>query len=151
MATLAQTVAGTKLSVSIAAPATEDLAGFTALTYTVVAEVTDMGSLGKTFTKVTHNPVADRKTYKFKGSYDNGALALKLAKAISDAGQKILSDASNEDDNLSFKFTMQDGKTMFFAGQVFSFVTNIGSVDNILGADVSVEINSDIYEGPAVP
>lgn len=151
MASLAQTVAGTILAVSIAAPATEDLAGFTALTYTPVAEVTDMGSLGKTFTKVTHNPVADRKTYKYKGSYDNGALALKLAKAISDAGQKILRDASDEDENLSFKITLQDKKTMFFYGQVFSFVTNIGSVDNILGADVSVEINSDIFEGPAVP
>lgn len=67
MTTLAQTVAGTTLKISAALPATYDSSGFSALSYTTVAEVTDMGSLGKVYDLVDHRPVNDRKKYKFKG------------------------------------------------------------------------------------
>jgi hypothetical protein len=146
MATLAQTVAGSSLKISASLPATYDSAGFSALTYTSVAEVTDIGSLGKEYTLVTHNPVGDRKTYKFKGSYNNGALALKLAKAITDPGQILLTSANDSDASFSFLITTQDGRKMYFTGKVLSYVTNIGTVNNILGADVKVEIDSDIIE-----
>lgn len=146
MTTLAQTVAGSSLKISAALPATYDAAGFAALSYTPVAEVTDIGSLGKEYTLVTHNPVGDRNTYKFKGSYNQGALALKLAKAIADAGQTLLLAASNSDASYSFLITLQDGKKMYFTGKTMSFMTNIGTVNNILGADVKVEIDSDIIE-----
>lgn len=146
MPTLAQTVAGSTLKISAAKPATYNQAGFAALSYTNVAEVTDIGSLGKEYTLVSHNPVGDRKTYKFKGSYNNGALALKLAKAISDAGQAMLLAASDSDASYSFCITLQDGRKMYFTGMTMSFVTNIGTVNNILGADVKVEIDSDIIE-----
>lgn len=146
MPTLAQTVAGSTFKISAALPATYDSAGFNALSYTTVAEVTDIGSLGKEYSLVTHNPVGDRKTYKFKGSYNNGAIALKLAKAIADAGQALVKTASDSDASYSFLITLQDGKKMYFTGQVMSFVTNIGTVNNILGADVKIEINSDIVE-----
>lgn len=67
MTTLAQTSAGTTLKISASLPATYDSAGFSILSYTTVAEITDMGEFGKEFNLVTHNPVNDRKTYKFKG------------------------------------------------------------------------------------
>jgi hypothetical protein len=146
MATQAQTVAGSSLKISAAKPATYDAAGFGALAFTTVGEVTDIGSLGKEYTLVTHNPVGDRKTYKFRGSYNNGALALKLAKALSDAGQAMLLAASESDTSYSFCITLQDGKKMYFTGMTMSFITNIGTVNNILGADVKVEIDSDIVQ-----
>lgn len=146
MTTLAQSVAGSTFKISATLPATYDAAGFGAVSYTAVAEITDMGSLGKDYTKITHNPVGDRKTYKFKGSYDSGNITLKLAKALADAGQALMLTASNSDADYSFQITLQDGRDMYFAGKVFSFVTNIGSVNQILGADVKVEITSDIVE-----
>lgn len=146
MTTLAQTVAGTTLKISAGVPATQDGAGFAALSYTAVAEITDIGSLGKDYTLVTHNPIGDRKTYKFKGSYNNGSLSLKLAKAITDAGQVLLLAASNSDAYYSFQITTQDSRDMYFQGTVMSFMTQVGSVNSILGAEVKVEIVSDIFE-----
>lgn len=57
MPSLAQSVAGSTLKISAALPATYDAAGFTALSYTAVSEITDMGSLGKDFSLISHNPV----------------------------------------------------------------------------------------------
>lgn len=149
MTTKAQTVAGTTLSISASLPATYDAAGFSALSYVTVAEITDMGDIGKAYTKVTHNPVNDRKTYKFKGSYDNGTQSLVLGKATlanTDAGQVIMKAASDSDADYSFHINFQDGSDSYYTAKVLSFVTKIGSVNNILGAMASLELTSDIVE-----
>ena len=67
MTSKAITVAGTVVSISAGLPATYDSTGFTALTFTAIGEITDVGTFGKDYTLVSHNPVGDRKTYKFKG------------------------------------------------------------------------------------
>lgn len=149
MTTRAQTVAGTLIAISASLPATYDSTGFSALSYTTIAEVTDIGSLGKDYTLVTHNPVNDRKTYKFKGTYNNGTLALKLAKATqasTDAGQVLATTASGSDASYSFHILSQDSSDMFFTGKVMSFMTNVGGPNSILGGDIKVEIDSDIVE-----
>lgn len=151
MATSAQTVAGSILSVASALPATYDAAGFAALTYSAVAEVTDIGTFGKDFTLVTHNPIGDRKTYKFRGSYNNGTLDLKLAKITvlnTDAGQAALTTALNDplDKSVSFRIALQDGSKQYFTGKVMSFTTSIGSVNSILAGECKVEIDSDVVE-----
>lgn len=151
MATQAQIVAGSILSVASALPATYDAAGFAALTYSAVAEVTDIGTFGKDFTLVTHNPIGDRKTYKFRGSYNNGTLDLKLAKITvlnTDAGQAALTTALNDplDKSVSFRIALQDGSKQYFTGKVMSFTTSIGSVDSILAGECKVEIDSDVVE-----
>lgn len=151
MATSAQTVAGSVLSVSAALPATYDAAGFAALTYSAVGEVTDIGTFGKDFTLVTHNPIGDRKTYKFRGSYNNGTLDLKLAKITvlnTDAGQAALTTALNDplDKSVSLRIALQDGSKQYFTGKVMSFTTSIGSVNSILAGECKIEIDSDVVE-----
>lgn len=151
MTTSAQTVAGSVLSVASALPATYDAAGFAALTYNAVAEVTDIGTFGKDFTLVTHNPIGDRKTYKFRGSYNNGTLDLKLAKITvlnTDAGQAALTTALNDplDKSISLRIALQDGSKQYFTGKVMSFTTSIGSVNSILAGECKIEIDSDVVE-----
>lgn len=149
MPTKAQTVAGTSISISASLPATYDSTGFAALTYTVISEVTDIGNYGKDYTLVSHNPLNDRKTYKFKGSYNNGSLSIKLAKATlssTDAGQVIALAASNSDASYSFRITNQDATDSYFTGKVMSFVTSTGSINSILSAELKVELDSDITE-----
>lgn len=151
MSTSAQTVAGSVLSVASALPATYDAAGFAALTYSAVAEVTDIGTFGKDFTLVTHNPIGDRKTYKFRGSYNNGTLDLKLAKITAlntDAGQAALTTALNDplDKSISLRIALQDGSKQYFTGKVMSFTTSIGSVNSILAGECKIEIDSDVVE-----
>lgn len=151
MTTQAITVAGSVLSVASALPATYDAAGFAALTYNAVAEVTDIGTFGKDFTLVTHNPIGDRKTYKFRGSYNNGTLDLKLAKITvlnTDAGQAALTTALNDplDKSISLRIALQDDSKQYFTGKVMSFTTSIGSVNSILAGECKIEIDSDVVE-----
>lgn len=146
MTTLAQTVAGSSISISAALPATYNQAGFSALSFTEVAEVVDMGEIGKAFNLVTHNPVNRRQTYKFKSSYNSGSQSLSLGKAVDDAGQVLMTAARDSDASYSFKIVFQDLSVAYYTGKVMSFVTTIGSVDTILGATAVVEIDSDITE-----
>lgn len=144
--TLATGVAGTTFSVSASVSGTETGTAYAALVYTLVGEVTDIGSFGKDISLITHNPIGNKQTFKFKGSENNGALQLKLAKAVSDAGQTLLLAALNSAADYTFRVTLPDGADMYFRGKVMSFVTNVGSVNNILGADCKVEISGEIYE-----
>ena len=145
MATVAQTTSGTTLSVSAAEPATFDTVGFAALTYTAVAEITDIGEYGKTYDVINHNPIADRKTYKFKSTYNNGALALALAYYEADAGQAILKTYLDLDTDLSVKVTHQNGDIDYFTGKVVAYPKAVAA-GAILTGSVSLEINSDIVE-----
>jgi hypothetical protein len=148
MASNAFTSAGTTIAISASLPATYDAAGFGAvgMTYTTIGEITDAGEFGKEYNLVTHNPLADRKTYKRKGSYNNGSMTLQMGRVPDDAGQVLLLAAQDSDDSYSFKITLQDGTVNYFTGQVMSYRTSIGSVDQITSASVTVEVDSDIVE-----
>lgn len=149
MTTKSQTVAGTTISISAALPTTYDATGFGALSYSAIAEVTDIGTYGREYTKVTFNPLADRNTYKFRGSFDSGNLDLKLGKttlANVDAGQVLLTTASQSDADFSFKIVLQDGSKAYFTAKVMSFTTAVSSVNNILMGECKVEITSLIVE-----
>ena len=147
MSSLAKSSAGTTFSVCATLPSTYDAAGFGALSYTAVAEVTDMGQVGKVYSKVTHNPVGDRKTYKLRGSYDNGTIALKMARAFTDGGQTLLVAAAASDIAYSYKIQLQgSGTILYFTALALSLVTVVSTVNTITAADLSLEINSDICE-----
>jgi hypothetical protein len=98
---LAFTSAGTTLYVSAALPATNDAAGFGALAWTKVGEIVDLGSYGKKYNLVTHNPLDDRKTVKRKGSYNNGTLSVKMARVPANAGQAIIVAGRDSDNSIS--------------------------------------------------
>ena len=140
------TSAGTTLGISAAAPATYDEPGFSVLSFTDVGEITDMGEYGREYALVTHNALGNRRTVKRKGSYNDGALTMSLGRVPSDAGQVVLLAALDSDASYSFEVTLQDGTTQYFSGQVMSYTTNVGSVDQITGASVTVEIDGDIVE-----
>lgn len=141
--TLVHTSAGSKLYIG-AAPATYDLSGFSGVSYTEVAEITNLGDYGKVYSLVTHNPVSNRTTFKKKGSYNNGTMKLTLGKASSDAGQISLLAASNSDSSYSIKVVLQSGEINQFTAQVMSFTTSVGSVNQITGAMCDLELDGDI-------
>jgi len=145
-ATEAFTSAGSTLAVSAVAPATYDSAGFAALTFTDIGEITDMGEFGREYASVTHNPLGDRRTVKRKGSYNDGALALQMARVPGDAGHILLLAALELDDSYSFEVTLQDGTIMYFSAQTMSYKTGVGSVDQITTASCTLEIDNDIIE-----
>lgn len=145
-----RTSAGTTLSVSPSAPATYDLPGLSALTYTLVGELSDLGAFGKKYNLVTFNPLGDRKTVKRKGSYNNGTLALKLGSSPTDAGQIVMEAGADSDNSYSFLVTTQSGSKYYFSGQIMGWMLEVGSVDQIMGASADLEIDNDIIKGVLV-
>ena len=147
----AMTSAGTTIGISAALPATYTQAAFTALAYTEIGEVSDLGEFGREYNVVKFNPLKDRRTVKRKGSFDDGTVQVQLAKAVTDAGQILLKSAVNSDASHSVKIVLQDGTIFYFTAQVSSSTVNVGSVDQITSSTFKLEIDNDIIEvAPAV-
>jgi hypothetical protein len=140
-----QTSAGSTIAMG-SAPATYDAAGYGAVSYTTIGEVTDIGEFGAAYNLVTHNPVGNRQTKKFKGSYNNGSIQLQMAFDKADAGQDALASARDSDASKAFKVTLQDGTILYFAGKVMSFIIQVGSVDQILSATATIELDQNVIE-----
>lgn len=142
----AETSAGTLFKISAGLPATYTEAGFEALTFTEVGEITDYGEFGRKYNLVKHNPVATRKTVKRKGSYDSGSMTIPMALDNSDAGQIIMKAAAASDASYSICIELKDGFKYYFTAQVMQFLTKIGSVDTVTQATAMLELDDDIVE-----
>lgn len=143
------TSTGTVYAVSAAEPATYDEAGFAALTYTDVGEVTDLGEYGPQFEVVSHLALERRSEVKRKGSVNYGSSAIALGRDPSDAGQALIIegvDGANVDIVYSHKVVLQDGTTQYFTGQLYSYTTNVGASNQIVAAAVTLEIDDSIVE-----
>jgi hypothetical protein len=134
------TAAGATIGISATAPTAYTKTGWEAATFTTIGEITDLGEWGREYAKVEHKPLATRSTQKKKGSYDEGSVTLGLGLDSKDAGQILLKTASQSDSDYYFKVTLQNGDMYFFPAQVMSFKTNVGSVDNIVNASVTLEV-----------
>jgi hypothetical protein len=137
------TSAGSTLAISASQPATYNVAGYEALTPTLIGEITDLGEFGRVYAVVTHNPLDTRSTVKRKGSYNEGTMDLKLALDMDDAGQTLLKAASESDNDYSFELTIQNGDKYYFQAQVSSFKVGVGSVDQITNASVTLELTTN--------
>lgn len=150
----AQTVAGTEISISAVLPATFNAAGYDALTWAEIGEITNGGSHGRTYQVVKHNPIKTRGTQKFKGSFDEGTKTIQLAVDDKDPGQVIVKTALNDDADYAFCVTYQDGSKDYFCAKVTSWSKSTESVDSMYSASVGVEITTSkdgtgIVEVPA--
>ncbi|MDO9106153.1 MAG: hypothetical protein Q7U57_14460 [Methylovulum sp.] len=137
-----RTSAGSTLKISASAPATFNAAGYSALVYTSVGEITDLGEFGREFTLVTHNAVGSRGTQKFKGSFNEGTMNLSLGLDTDDAGQVLMKAGSLSDTAYSFEVTTQNGDSYYFQAMVMSFKVGVGSVDSITTATCTLEITT---------
>lgn len=141
-ATSAFTSAGSSLAISATLPVSLTATAYAVPVYTVIGEVTDAGSLGRTYNIVNHNPLATRGTVKIKGSFDDGTMTVQLAYAPGDAGQVLVETALNSDAFYAFRLTLQDGTIKYFQAQVTSAPVNVGTVDQITGLTVNLSIKS---------
>jgi hypothetical protein len=143
------TSTGTLLAVVAAQPATVDAAGFGALTFVNVGEVTDLPEYGASAEVVTHQPLATGITEKYKGFINNGSMSVSLARDADDAGQAVLSlgvTGINKNTEHSFRVTYQDGSIDYFTGKIFSYTKAPGSANSMVSSTVQIEINSVIVE-----
>lgn len=144
------TAAGATLSIGTKTTATDE-ASYAADTYVEVGEIENLGEFGDQVAAATFTALADRRVRKFKGTYDAGDLALVIGFDSGDAGQNALNaalkDASSGDYN--FKVKLEDGDIFYFGGKVMSRRIVTGGADDIVKANVSIAINTEVLEIPA--
>lgn len=145
------TAAGSALAISAGIPATNDAAGYAALTYTEIGQIEKIGAIGAVFAKVEFQPLKGAKQ-KHKGSVDYGSLSPTLAHDDSDAGQTLLrTAAANATSTLySFKVTYPDNAIRYFQGRVFGYPETTDGADSILTAAPTIEISTSIIKVAAV-
>lgn len=134
--------AGTSIKISAGTPATFDSAGYTALTFTTIGEVTDLGEFGREYNLITHNPLGTRGTVKLKGSFNEGSISMQLGLDTDDAGQILAKAASLSDNDHSFVIQTQNGDKYYFQAKVMSFKVGVGSVDSVTTATVTLELTT---------
>ena len=160
MTTGVVTSAQTKLYVAgLHATGTDTVVEWDALTWVEVGDVVSYGEFGASFEEITHQPVSDGNTYKFKGTRNDGSLALNLGRAPADAGQAVLITALDSYKDYDFKVELNDAPNaltgfkntrMFFAGKVMSYTPAIPSSNSVVGSTCNISINGRILEGAAV-
>lgn len=136
--------------------AADALADFTGLSVSSeVGQVESMGNLGKKFQVVTFQAIADGRTIKLKGGYDPGSLPLVVASDTTDPGQILLETYGNAADqnNYPFLITLNGNDptkdAIWFGGLVTSYERVISSVNNVIKANVQIEVNTPIILGPS--
>lgn len=137
------TAAGTTLGISVAAPATFNAAGYEALTFVTIGEITDAGSHGRVYQVPTANVLAERSTRKVKGTYDEGTKSLQLLIDHEDAGQEMLREALDSDDVYTFAVGYPDGSFDYFQALVTSFQTQASSPDSFISGTVDLALTTD--------
>ena len=137
-----RTSATSTLRISAGTPVTFDAAGYAALSFTTIGEVTNMGELGRDFQLVTHNPIATRGTQKFKGSFNEGTMALQLGLDTDDAGQIIAKAGSLSDNAYAFKLTTANGDVYYFQALTMNFKVGVNDVNSITSATINLEITT---------
>ncbi len=143
-------VAGATLGLSATLPATEDVAGYQALSFTNIGQIVDLGSgLGRVYNIITSNPIDTRRTAKSKGSYDVQDLTLTINMKADDTGQIALDAALLTDANYAFELNFNDnpgGTTntiVYFSALNTSKPRQMGTIDNLVTFQVTLAITTD--------
>ncbi|MDC8446457.1 MAG: hypothetical protein LV471_11095 [Nitrosomonas sp.] len=135
-----RSTAGSTLKVSASSPATFDTAGYGALTFTAVGEITNLGEFGAESALITHLPIGTRIVQKFKGSKNMGQMNMTLGLDTDDAGQILMKAGQASDNAYSFEVTTQNGDKYYFQAMVMSFKVVLGGTDDITSANCVLEI-----------
>lgn len=144
--------AGAKLHVvaNAALPATENEAGYEALTFVECGYITDIPGFGESYNINSINILGSGLVIKAKGSCDPGTIAVPMARTPADPGQAILDLAKGDMRTFSFKVTLADDftpvtghpTTAYFMGKVSGYPIEIGSTDGFVMSTVNIAITS---------
>jgi hypothetical protein len=134
---------GSKIYVCASLPATYNKAGYTALTWSLIGEVTNIGEYGRDYDIIEHTPIDTRVTQSLKGNYKYGNLSVSFGSVPADAGQVIMLAASKSDNDYSFKIERTDGDIDAFTGKVSTFKPTVNG-GAVLAVSSNIVINTDI-------
>ena len=100
------------MGVSTAAGATLSIGTTAAVgstdTFVAVGEVVGIPEFGRVYNVIKYTPLATRNVQKFKGSYDDGDIAVPLGKNLGDVGQAAMLVARDVDLDYNFQIVAND-------------------------------------------
>ena len=140
---------GTTLGMVASSPATYDSAGFAALTFVTVGEITNMGDVGGTAQIVENTTLQSGIIGKYKGSINYGSAPITIGKDATDAGQVLLKaafDGADRDTEHSFAITDSNGDITYFSGLVSSYVKSTGDANTVRMLNTTIELNNELIE-----
>lgn len=132
---------GTLLAISAGAPATNDAAGFAALSWTTIGEITNVGELAQQWGMAEHTPVDTGRVEKYKTTRNAGSQTFELGLDTDDAGQILAKAAMLATGNYSFRQTMPNGDIYYSRGLVTNFSSTPGDAGAITNASMTIERN----------
>lgn len=132
--------------VSAALPATQDAAGYAALTasWKEIGELDTIPEYGPKSASVTRTPIKTGIVDKQKGSRDMGQLTLDMAWAPGDVGQAALITAEAGTAPVAFKVQLPDGTMEYFNANVMSYTRTPGASGNFVKAASMLDIKTQI-------
>lgn len=150
------TARGTVSSISAGAPATLDLAGYQALTYTEVAELAEAPQIGAAFSVATRTPVKTGVQEQSPGDKQYGTVTLNVTNDLTDAGQLIVlshaPDGANEGQTVSWEVVTpnKDGLTTtdYMCGFIVNFQRQTTDSNTIISATIEVAVNHQLRGTP---
>lgn len=128
------TSAGTVLAIAAAAPATYNETGYEALTWTTIGEVSDLGDIpnSRTYETVSWRNIANRGESKAKGGYTLPEQTITVGLDPDDAGQILLTTASESDNAYSVKISNPNLGDWYGRALVMGGATSMGDVNAIV-------------------
>lgn len=134
------TSAGTTLSIAATAPATFTKAGYEALTFTAIGEVSDLGDIpSRMYDIVTWRNIANRGDSKAKGGYTLGTQTITVGIDPKDAGQVLVDTATNSDALYSVKISHPTLGDIYGRALVMGGARNYGDANTIATRQITLE------------
>jgi len=141
------TSAGTQVFIGPVTSAT-DQSALAGLSYVEVGSMGQLGEIGPQAQDVTFTPLDGSAVQHFKGSTDNGAVVLTMARDPLDLGQIALKAASLTKFEYAVKIVVPDAAdgndtdTIYFCrGPIMAGRTNIGDANTVRTIAYSVGLN----------
>lgn len=137
--------AGSGLKVCLTLPATDNAAGYEALTFIEVGEIVEItGDIGRVYDTFEVNNLKQRRKEIRKGAFSEGVPSITTNYAPGDDGQIAMNTALGMDTNVSFCITLSDGTEKYAQGIVTSAPFSIGGVGGVTSGTFGVAFNTAI-------
>lgn len=134
------TSAGTSLAISAAVPASYTKAGYEALTFTAIGEVSDLGDIpSRVYDIVSWRNIANRGDSKAKGGYTLGTQTITVGIDSKDAGQALVDAATKSDATYSIRISNPNLGDIYGRALVMGGTRNYGDANTIATRQITLE------------
>ncbi len=137
-----------RLFISAAAPTTQNLAGYTALTWLQVKNIVTLGQLGFNHATIDAPDLESGIVTTLKGARTGTAASMAYRTLPADPGQAAVATANATEAEVSIQVVDPDGtNSSYYTGVIHSLVPNEASVTSYEGATFVFVPNHEVIKG----